>query len=377
MTNACSESFAGTLSSSKAMTIEIDQHSTTSWTPALGTFADASIYQSLEYASARWPADGISTLKLLTDGRPAALAMARVLQFPFSLGGIAYVGWGPAWSTIGNAAEVDTLRSMVRALRNEYAVRRGLQLRVVPNIYSDNGHPAKQVFLEEGFEWAPRADATIFLDLSPTLTELRAQLRRSWRQVLVKAEKAGLMVEQGTDTSLYDAALDVYREMHARKRFTEFVDKAQFRAMQQALAANQKMQILVVRENETVVAAIAWSVIGTTGLPLLAATTARALETGAGNLMWWRMIEWMKLNGFSRCDLGGVDQAQNPGGYIFKSGIAGSQCAVVPSLGEFNCCERPLTSALVRTGTFARNALRRARVVSERWQKRRSTVARQ
>lgn len=339
----------------------IDHHRQHSWIETIAQFPDASVYQTLEYARARWPEHQISTL-LLSDGREfLAAALVRQVRFPLGCGGVAYVGWGPACAAQDGAINLDAFRLAVQALRQEYAVRRGLLVRLVPNLYVDADHPARAICVEEGFTWSARPDATILLDLRPPLTELRANLRRSWRQVLNKVEKAGLEVVSGTAPELYDEGLSVYREMHARKQFAEFVDKAQFRAMQHMLPASHKMQVLLVREQGQAIAALAWSVIGRTGLPLLAATGARALETNAAYLMWWKMIEWLKANGFSHCDLGGVDPELNPGGFTFKTGLAGSQNPSRKLLGEFTCCTRRTTALTVRLGLSVRNQLRHLR----------------
>jgi lipid II:glycine glycyltransferase (peptidoglycan interpeptide bridge formation enzyme) len=258
------------------------------------------------------------------------------------------------------------LRIGIRALRDECSIRQRLFLKVVPNLYAGPEHPAKQVFLEEGYSWHPRNEGTILIDLSPPLDELRGRLRRRWRQTLAKAEKSGLELEEGTSVALYDEALIVYRQMHQRKRFAEFVDKTQFRAMQESLPEEARMRILLVRKNRETVAALAWSVVGETGIPMLAATGEKALETNAAYLMWWKMVEWLKLNNFSYCDLGGIDPIQNPGGYTFKSGLGGDARLEVKPLGEFVHCTNLLSRGVVEGGVGIRQLVRQFRLWRER-----------
>jgi lipid II:glycine glycyltransferase (peptidoglycan interpeptide bridge formation enzyme) len=343
-----------------------NRQSAESWDEALTRFNDGIVYQSWAYAAARWGTKGLSTVSLFRNGIPASAALVRLIRLPFALGGIAYIGWGPVWQTDATSNDIENLRRAIRALRQEYAVRRRLFLRVVPNIYVTTEHPARQVFLDEGFVYHRRHEETIFLDLSPSSDNLRAQLRKSWRQGLVKAEKAGLEVARGTAVELFDEALVIYRQMHSRKKFAEFVDKDQFRAMQIALPERLKMQIILVRDAGEPVAALAWSAIGDTGLPLLAATGDRALRNGAANLMWWQMIQWLKQNGTRFCDLGGIDPVQNPGGFTFKTGIAGEAGRRVFSLGEFVCCTNPISRLAATGGIAVRNQLRRLSVAWRR-----------
>jgi lipid II:glycine glycyltransferase (peptidoglycan interpeptide bridge formation enzyme) len=346
--------------------VQVDNQSPESWGDVLQQFADASIYQTLECGAARWGKAQLSTLVVSRDGIPVAAALVRQIRLPMGLGGIAYAGWGPAWTRRNNGADLEALRCGIRALRKEYAGRRKLFLKVTPNLYVAGDHPAKRLFKEEGFDWCARDDRTILVDLSPSLEDLRARMRRRWRQTLAKAEKQNLEIVEGTGVDLYDEGLKVYEQMHVRKQFAEFVDKTRFRAMQESLPEKLKMRILLVRESGETVAAIAWSVIGNTGLPLLAATGPRALKNNAAYLMWWKMVEWLKLNGFAFCDLGGIDPEQNPGGFTFKSGIAGEPATEVKLLGEFNYCEHHFSRLLVTGGFGTRDLVRRARL---RWEK--------
>jgi hypothetical protein len=350
----------------ESIEIRMDHQNTATWDTTLAQFRDATVYQSFGYGVARWGGNQVSTLAVFRGGKAISAAMVRQTRAVLGFGGIAHIGWGPAWRPREGCDDLDNLRLAIRALRREYAIRQRRFLRIIPNIYTESEHPARRIFAEEGFTGHPRHEQTILVDLSPSLAELRAQLRRSWRQLLVKAEKAGLEVIQGTGIELYDEALAVYRQMHIRKQFVEFVDKNQFRSMQAALPEGLKMQILLVREGGEPVAALAWAAIGDTGLPLLAATGARALKNNAANLMWWRMLEWLKSNGLNSCDLGGIDPVQNPGGFTFKTGISGDAGRTVSSLGEFVCCTSPISRGLVFAGFAARSGLRRLRLLLEK-----------
>ena len=181
-----------------------------------------------------------------------------------------------------------------------------------------------------------------------------------------KAETFGIEIELGTDIRLYDEALRIYEEMHDRKGFTEFVDVAQFRNMQHRLSESHKMQILLCRLDGAPIAALAWATVGTAGLPLLAATGGKALQNDAAYVMWWKMLEWLKLNGFRYCDVGGINQERNPGGYIFKTGMAKKHGREMDLVGDFEYCRKGLSQLLLSAGKSGKQLRTRIKLVVEK-----------
>jgi hypothetical protein len=346
--------------------VSVDEVAGADWDRLLSGFSDATIYQSAAYGQARWGSKHTSRVMLTRDGKVVALAQARVVKAPLLHVGVAYVGWGPAWRPRGTPEDPSIFRAAIRALRDEYAQRRGLFLRIVPNLFTEAEWP-RQLLAEEGFAGAPLATRTILLDLTVPTEALRAGLRRRWRQTLARAERDD-QVEwvEGTTIGHYEEALGVYDEMHQRKRFTAFVDVAQFRVLQDLLPPELRMRVLIARMSGTPIAAIAWSAVGDTGLPLLSATGRRALENDAAYVMWWRMLTRMKADGLTTCDLGGINPDRNPGGYTFKSGMAKTHGREVQLLGEFGVSTSPVSRAAASLAQRGKLAVVRWRLWNER-----------
>ena len=323
----------------------VDTVGSAEWDRLLDGFADACVYQSAAYGSARWGHRHLSHLVVRRGDRIAAVAQARILKTPLLPFGVAYVASGPAWCPRDATPDLQSFRWAIRALKQEYAVRRGLFLRVVPNVLMAADHPVLPILREEGLEEYPSSNRTILLDLTPPLDDLRSGLQRRWRRGLNNKDNKGIDWVEGTEASLYDEALRVYREMHERKQFAEFVNKEEFLHMQAQLPEALKMRILIGRLDGAPIAALAWAVFGETGLPLLAATGGKALENDAAYVMWWRMLTWLKEHGFRACDVGGINPERNPGSYAFKFGMARTYGREVRFVGEFGICTHAVNRA--------------------------------
>ena len=172
-------------------TAEIDNIDKSTWVQILLEFNDANIYQTWSYGAIRWGDKNLSHLLLKSKGEIVAAAQARIVKLPFLPVGIAYVRWGGMWQRKGRQKDITVFRQMLLALRQEYADRRGLFLRILPNIMNKDAQELIDILKEEGFErrTPPEGGRTLFVDLRYSLEELRANLRRGWRRQLQKAER--------------------------------------------------------------------------------------------------------------------------------------------------------------------------------------------
>ena len=70
-------------------------------------------------------------------------------------------------------------------------------------------------------------------------------MKSGWRKQLNRAERSGLALVEASDAELFEMFAAVYREMHNRKGFTEYVDIDEYRLIQQDLGDALKMKIMV------------------------------------------------------------------------------------------------------------------------------------
>ena len=204
--------------------------------------------------------------------------------------------------------------------------------KTVPNIFS-------AIFDEEGFHHheSDSSGRTFILDLSFSLEDLHRGLGKKWRKSLGRAQSNGLQIIDGTDTELLHKAINIYHEMHKRKRFSGQIDMLKYMDIQEALPDGFKMHIFLAFENSEITSALVWSAIGAYGLPILAATADEGLKNASSYLLHWKLLEWLKSRGYRYFDLGGINPDRNWGGYQFKRGLAGKHGQDMTLLGKFDC----------------------------------------
>lgn len=323
------------------------------WAAALALFEDASIYQAWDYPNVVYPKQQPRRLIFRRGEEAVALAQARIVTLPLVKRGIAHVAWGPLWRRKGRADGNGLLRPVLESLRQEFASRMRLVLRVVPNAPMEESTEILSMLAAAGFvrKASAKPHVTSVLDLTRPLEAIRKALHQKWRNCLNRAEKNGLHYTEGSGDRDYRRFLKAYRALRARKQFDTSVDAERWVLLQQALSGKEKMRIFLAYNQGRVAAGAVVSAMGETGIYLLGATTAEGLELKASYLLQWKVIEYLKSCGIARYDLGGIDPAGNPGVYRFKSRMGGEE---VSFPGTFECCESRLSRAVVQSGQTLR-----------------------
>jgi lipid II:glycine glycyltransferase (peptidoglycan interpeptide bridge formation enzyme) len=325
----------------------------------VGRFQDANIYQTWSFGAVRWGAKRFSHLVLRRGEEVVAIAQLRIVELTPLRVGIAYLRWGPLCRTHDTPLDADIFYNMAAALHEEYVRKRGLCLRILPNIFA--GSAESELFQAafrrvSNFEFSGvQGDRTLLLDLSAPIVELRKSLDQKWRNQLNRAEKNGLTIVQGDGPSEYNSFVELYREMWVRKRFETDVSVEDFARIQAALPPAHRMKTLICFQGNAAVAGIVVSAMGNTGIYLLGATSDHGLKAKGAYLLQWAIIKWLKENGFRYYDLGGIDPERNPGVYHFKSGLSGCK---VTRLSAMECRGSLLSTASARAADFFLTGIR-------------------
>jgi hypothetical protein len=337
--------------------VEVDAATPAEWSQMLHLFDDASLYQARSYGAVRWGEKNLSHLALKRSGEVAAIAQLRIVRPTRFNFGIAYLRWGPLFERRGKPVDADVGERIAHAIEQEYAGKRRLFLRVLPNAFAGSPRAAimQSAFSGLSPETGPSAKTyrTLVLDLAPPLDELRKKLDKKWRNQLARAEKNGLTVRAGCGMDEYRAFCRMYYQMRERKTFETTVDVEEFGRIQEDLPEVHRMRIWVCEQEAQPVAGIVISAMGNSAVYLLGATSDNGLNAKGAYLLQWAAIQWLKENGFRWYDLGGIDPERNPGVYHFKQGLSGADLSHISQLGGSSSI---VSSAVVNAAEAAQRA---------------------
>ncbi len=279
-----------------------------------------------------------------------------VVRYPILNAGLAHITWGPLWRLHGCPIQIRHFEALIKALYEEYVVNRGLLLRIRFNeIDNEQNLLVKQALDEMQVTGIIcRTDEyryrTIIIKLNFSLQQLRANLRKSWRRQLTKAEKKNLQVTVGTSNEEFAIFCRLHQEMVARKKFSKNVMNPYLYAdVQKAVPNSEKMKIFLARFNGNYVSGSVVSAQGNTGQSLLAATSTFDVDNklSSSYLMDWHAMVWLRQNGFKYLDLRGYEPESYPGPSRYKAGFGGDDVRFV---GTYENCQNLCSTKIVQAG---------------------------
>lgn len=356
-------------------TVEVDNVDKAGWHDVLDRFSDANIYQSWSYEAMRGGEQGTSRLVLRKGVEVVAAAQARIVKTPLVNVGVAYFRWGPVWRTRARAPDPQCLALTLACIRDEYVRRRGLSVRILPYLHSDQREALQPVLTNAHYDLLPAEtpQRTLLIPLAASLPELRVRLEQKWRNCLNRAEKNELVIEEGTDDELFEQFIRIHQEMRDRKRFEAMSDVNAFRAIQQDLPERHKMRVFLATAQGKLAAGVVSSKIGDFGIFLHGATSDSGMTSNASYLLQWRALEWLKAHGADSYNLHGINPVTNPGTYRFKAGLCGRNGRDVHYLGTYESRAAGTAQALVdlaqsmrRVYRTSRTAIRQLRAATKR-----------
>jgi hypothetical protein len=339
---------------------EFDTVNEQQWYDIIDRFQDANMYQTWSYDAVRQGEKNLSHFLLKSPDGIVAAAQARIAKIPVLGIGAAYIRWAPLWRAQGKEPDSKVFQLAIRALRNEYVIRRGLILRIFPVLYDTEHAALKDVLLNEGYFTEPgeTPQRTLVLDIQPDAADIRKNFDQKWRNCLNKAEKNQLEIIEGNDDSLFGEFIGIYRQLLDRKKFKEPNDILEFRTMQQRLPDKYKMGIFLARSNGASSSGAVCTAIGNTGVYIFGATNDQGMKTNGTYLIQWKIIQWMKKNGCMYYNLNGINPEKNPGTYHFKAGISGKTGKDVRYLGRFDSYSGSLKATLSYKANLALKSIK-------------------
>jgi hypothetical protein len=301
------------------------------WFAEIAAFSDLNLYQFWNSGKS------VSRMLLRRRGEVVAAAEVRLLTLPVVRGGIAYVFWGPLWKRVGQRPDPQVFGQAIRALVQEYVVRRGMILWVNPKLIVERDPECLELLQREGLTAVERRQEkqSLLVDLSPSLEEIRKDFDKKWRNCLSKAERTGLSIESGTGVDLFEQFMPLHDRMLSRKRVVAESDIRKYRRAQEALPEPLKMKVVLAKAADVPCAGAIYSSAGDSAVYLFGATDEAGMRTSASYLVHWTIIEQLKAGGVRYYDLNGINPETNPGTYHFKKGLAGKRTPEVTFFRQF------------------------------------------
>ncbi|SFZ82746.1 Acetyltransferase (GNAT) domain-containing protein [Devosia enhydra] len=336
------------------------------WDSVVADFDGVCQEQLVAFSARRWPGVVLEPVLVESGGTVLGGALMMIQRVPLGLGAIAVAKWAPMLADeVSDGAEA-RYETMISALMEEYADRRGMTLSILPRASISARNPESEVLERRGFSAKPELlfPNRYIVDLRLPDEARRKAFAQKWRYHLNKSEKAGLSFEHAGPESrpLFDA---LYETMVDRKKFP---DHSAYETVPDLLSiADPRLRpelFFVRREGRAIAGAIIFKA-GLRAVYLYGATDSEALDLRAGYFLHWHVIRWLRDNTRARWyDLGGTDGFA--GLHQFKKGMVGTAGVIepVPAVGIY--ASRPLPK-LVGHAAFAMRAVqRRATHVLER-----------
>lgn len=299
------------------------------WVSLAREFQDYTIRQAWDYGTrlAEKRKAGSEHVAFFRDSTPIGIADIRIKEIPFLGGGLAFSSYGPLFRR-GSREDFGNLESILQSLKSEYVLKRRLVLRIQPAL-SDPGEAAttREIFGGLGFSRsnAGREYRTYYLDLSPPLEDLRANLKRRWRRHLNQSDREDLAIEIRSDSGALIDLVDFHNRFIDAKGFQTDLDAGFYSEVQYRLPEEDRLLYLNARKDGELVAGIVVSLLGNSMVYLLGGRNEIGSGARASYQLHWRAIRIAKDKGVRWYDLGGIDPDENEGVYVFKQGLGGME----------------------------------------------------
>jgi hypothetical protein len=336
---------------------EIVEQVGAAWDALAAGFTDFCMEQSFAFTGSRWSKLRAVGLILREDGaaEPAAMALALIATLPVLGIGLAYVKFGPLWRRAGKPADRAVLFAALDALKQEFGIRRRLVVRVLPP--ADPDHDWSETLKRANFTLHKAlSDRERYLvDLTLSEEEQLASLGAQWRANLKKASQELVIEEPDLKTGI-PVFVDLYKNMLARKRFTDRHGLEDLPAIAEQAGGTLGMRLFLARNRgEAVVGSIIIGPGERVFVPF-SATSDKALSLRAGYALRWAIIDRLRGTKARWLDLGGAEG--DSGLRHFKLGNVGKRGRVVDIPGEYDFAPNALAAAAARAIELGRDLVR-------------------
>lgn len=312
--------------------VHIEQVSPLQWETIASGFLDVNQEQTHCFNAAKWGAERVE-LSVVRDGSTIIGGAAVVVfQIPGTRRAMSLIKWGPLWRRPDMPNDPERLLTVLKALKQDYAERRGHYLSVFPHADPEFGEQTCTLLQALDFNpyWSHNDPDRYLVNVAISPEEMRSSLSQKWRYNLKKSAKNDLEIVEVDSEDGFDQFMTLYRDMLTRKGFFDSSAIATLPALMQASVGALRPKIFLVSHKGLPTAGAVIDMSGDRAVYLYGATDERALGLKAGYAMHWWIAERLSRNPDIRWyDLGGKDG--DGGLHQFKKGFVGKRGAIIPT----------------------------------------------
>lgn len=340
--------------------VKVDCLTNDDWDKIASEFSDLNAEQTAAYSSHHWKGRD-SHLLLLKNGVSVAGARIALIRLPVIGKGLAFLRFGPFWRKGALAEDPAIYQAMIKALVDEYCVKRGNCLTILPRPHPEFLTQETAWLRELGFvKRREQDDPERFLVHTGLDQEMQLKsLAVKWRYNLRQSSNSALDVRIAEKPEEIEAFQALYVSMMERKQFSSTTPVHLTGQLIASLPDNIKPKLFVVYSGEELIAGATVGLFGDVAFYMFGATSAKALPLRAGYVLQWRIICWLHEHGYQWYDLGGA--SHEPGLRHFKKGLVGKAGQIITMEGEFDRWEGPVARLSADIIFKARQLRRRIR----------------
>jgi len=289
------------------------------WDELVAKSPHVSLLQTWAFGEAKQASGGWSVERIvLSDNNQNPVAAVQVMVKTKFLKwiGMAWVNRGPLF--LQQDPPTDTQIDLaLGALRQFYNCDRGLYLRVAPIYHT--GSEITGYSLTNTLGWA-----SAYIDLTRDEAEIRQSLNGKWRNALVRAERSGISLLNGSSPEVFDHFLDGHQRHLSVMGEQAGLASVFLKNLQQDLPTERKLYCFTASIDGDYLGGVAIIRYGDTAEYLAGHNMSGGRSINAGQLLLWAAIITMKNLCYIRFDLGGMDDVHTPKGILrFKQRVGG------------------------------------------------------
>lgn len=299
--------------------------------------------QSWEYGEAKRREGWKPYRYVLKDPDGNSVGVMQVLDKSLPLlGGVARINRGPLMmsSDVRSFFAPQEVEKIAKAVKKISLRKRWWYTFYSPDLNSEPEY--KHALVNSGYKHLVNktAQGSIKLSLKPEVDELLKGQKGKWRNLLRKAEKMELLVEEVNDEKMTSTLLDIYQKFQKDRGFVGVSIPLLRDLLTQEEHGNWKCRILrtFTKDNDASTGFVIIVEHGNCATYLVGWTCDLGRKQQANYLLIWKAIQAARENGLDWFDMGGVTENTPKGIAHFKQGIGGEQFVLAGEFGGFPIC---------------------------------------